>query len=122
MIISCLFFGFIAGTVGAAIQQFLRQATFRAQVELVVQYVPWRTHNQLLPNAIHPTGNDASYNVFDKLISANSSFVLFQASTFQMAVLLQFNEETAWSIKQLGENTGIGKNSVQYLFCTALFI
>uniref|UniRef100_A0A2M4BET4 Cullin-1 n=1 Tax=Anopheles marajoara TaxID=58244 RepID=A0A2M4BET4_9DIPT len=39
-----------------------------------------------------------------------------QASTFQMAVLLQFNEETAWSIKQLGENTGINnENLVQVL-------
>uniref|UniRef100_A0A182IJJ7 Cullin-1 n=1 Tax=Anopheles atroparvus TaxID=41427 RepID=A0A182IJJ7_ANOAO len=39
-----------------------------------------------------------------------------QASTFQMAVLLQFNEETAWSIKQLGENTGINnENLIQVL-------
>ncbi|XP_058060836.1 cullin-1 isoform X1 [Anopheles bellator] len=39
-----------------------------------------------------------------------------QASTFQMAVLLQFNEETVWSIKQLGENTGINnENLVQVL-------
>lgn len=30
-----------------------------------------------------------------------------QASTFQMAVLLQFNEQTSLSIQQLQENTGI---------------
>ncbi|XP_053696563.1 cullin-1-like [Sabethes cyaneus] len=30
-----------------------------------------------------------------------------QASTFQMAVLLQFNEQTTWTVQQLGENTTI---------------
>ncbi|XP_063370675.1 cullin-1 [Cydia amplana] len=30
-----------------------------------------------------------------------------QASTFQMAVLLQYNENTAWSVRQLEQHTGI---------------
>lgn len=39
-----------------------------------------------------------------------------QASTFQMAVLLQFNEQTTWTIQQLGENTGINnENLIQVL-------
>ncbi|XP_031639327.1 cullin-1-like [Contarinia nasturtii] len=32
-----------------------------------------------------------------------------QASTFQMAVLLQFNEQTSLTVQQLGENTGIAQ-------------
>uniref|UniRef100_U5EX69 Cullin-1 n=1 Tax=Corethrella appendiculata TaxID=1370023 RepID=U5EX69_9DIPT len=39
-----------------------------------------------------------------------------QASTFQMAVLLQFNEQTSWTIQQLADNTGITlENLVQVL-------
>lgn len=30
-----------------------------------------------------------------------------QASTFQMAVLLQFNEQTSWTFQQLSDNTGL---------------
>ncbi|XP_062545423.1 cullin-1 isoform X1 [Armigeres subalbatus] len=39
-----------------------------------------------------------------------------QASTFQMAVLLQFNEQQSWTIQQLSENTGINhENLIQVL-------
>lgn len=35
-----------------------------------------------------------------------------QASTFQMAVLLQFNEQTSLTVQQLGENTGKRHNKL----------
>lgn len=35
-----------------------------------------------------------------------------QASTFQMAVLLQFNDQTSLSVQQLGDNTGINQESL----------
>ncbi|XP_031637973.1 cullin-1-like [Contarinia nasturtii] len=35
-----------------------------------------------------------------------------QASTFQMAVLLQFNEQTSLTVQQLGENTGIAQENL----------
>lgn len=38
-----------------------------------------------------------------------------QASTFQMAVLLQFNEQTSLTVQQLGENTG--KNLILIFLC-----
>lgn len=33
-----------------------------------------------------------------------------KANTFQMAILLQFNEQNSFTAKQLFENTGINKN------------
>ncbi|XP_055385640.1 cullin-1 [Condylostylus longicornis] len=39
-----------------------------------------------------------------------------QASTFQMAVLLQFNDQVAWTVQQLIDNTGItNENLIQVL-------
>lgn len=35
-----------------------------------------------------------------------------QASTFQMAILLQFNEQTSWTVQQLVDNTGIKLDSL----------
>lgn len=42
--------------------------------------------------------------------------VILQSSTFQMAVLLQFNEQDSLTVQQLSENTGIAfDNLVQLL-------
>lgn len=43
----------------------------------------------------------------------------FQASTFQMAVLLQFNEQLSFSVQQIQSNTGnvhtsVGKKNATY--------
>lgn len=40
----------------------------------------------------------------------------FQANTFQMAILLQYNDQTKWSVQQLVDNTGISyENMTQML-------
>lgn len=45
----------------------------------------------------------------------------FQANTLQLSVLLQFNEQTSFTVQQLHENTGIELNYLkQMLKCSLI--
>lgn len=49
------------------------------------------------------------YNMCKGELTTNCFAIRYtlQASTFQMAILLQFNDQLSWTVQQLGENTGI---------------
>ncbi|KAG5681883.1 hypothetical protein PVAND_011290 [Polypedilum vanderplanki] len=40
---------------------------------------------------------------------------MFQANTFQMAILLQYNDQTKWTVQQLMDNTGISYDNMQQI-------
>lgn len=54
------------------------------------------------------------YNMCKGELTTNcfKSRYILQASTFQMAILLQYNEQTSWSVQQLVDNTGIKSDSL----------
>ena len=101
------------------VHSLLRRAAQWEEVELAVPHEQGGARHQLLQEQVKLKA-DQSYT---KIYLLYCRYTL-QASTFQMSVLLAFNEADSWTVAKLAEATQIKMDiliQVLNVFCIALF-